>query len=104
MKNTTQTTTPAAAPFTRLSRCLFRLLGSRSDESAKPIKVNIDLCLAQAARRARRYADTALPEALQQAFSVEPLAAGDARLVQALGERGISGSNQPVRDQPLGNA
>ncbi len=82
MKNTTQTTFLASAPFSRLSRWVFRLLGGRPDEPAESIRVNIDLCLAQAVRRAQRYADMALPQALLQAFPVEPLAAGDARLVE----------------------
>lgn len=40
-----------------------------------------DLCLARTAHRARRYTEAALPETLLQAFSAEPLAAGDARFV-----------------------
>lgn len=82
MKNTTQTTFLPVALFSRLSRFVLRLLGVQKDQPVESIKVNIDLCLAQAMRRAQRYADMALPKALLQAFSVEPLTAGEALLVE----------------------
>lgn len=83
MTSTTQATflTPAVKIFSRLYRYISRLLGRQADEQAEPIKVHADLCLAQAARRTRRYAELALPEALLQAFSSEPLAADDARFI-----------------------
>ncbi|MGB5178648.1 MAG: ATP-binding protein [Gammaproteobacteria bacterium] len=83
MTNTAQTNflTTAAATVTRLYRQLSRLPGRQAHEQAEPVKVHADLCLAQTARRTRHYAELALPEALLQAFSTEPLAAGDTRFV-----------------------
>ena len=83
MNNSTQTTflTSLAELFSRQYRRVSRFFGRQSDQQVEPIKVYTDLCLAQAARRANLYASMALPETLLQAFSVEPLAAGDARFV-----------------------
>ena len=83
MANSTHTKflAPLAGAFSRLFRGVSRALGHGSAEQAEPIRVHADLCLAQAARRARREAESGLPETLLQAFSAEPLAAGDARYV-----------------------
>jgi len=83
MTNTTQSKflTAAAATVSRLYQQLSRLLGRQAHEQAEPVRVHADLCLAQAARLDRHYADLALPEALLQAFSSEPLAAGDTRFI-----------------------
>ncbi len=73
--------TPFATAITGLYHRVLGLLGLRSAEHADSIKILTDLCLAQSARRARYYKEKALPEALLQAFTVEPLTAGDARFV-----------------------
>ncbi len=70
-----------AGAFIDLSQRLLLLVGIRSVEHTEAIKALTDLCLAQSARRARHYKEKALPEALLQAFTVEPLAAGDVRFV-----------------------
>ncbi len=72
---------PVAGAFTDLSQRLLQLVGIRSAEHTEDIKLLTDLCLAQSARRERHYKEKALPEALLQAFTVEPLAAGDVRFV-----------------------
>lgn len=51
------------------------------DEQADPVRVSADLCLARAVRRDQQYSERSLPETMLQAFSVEPLAVGDARYV-----------------------
>ncbi|MGB5337464.1 MAG: AAA family ATPase [Gammaproteobacteria bacterium] len=83
MTNMTQNTvlTPVATMLSRLYRGVARLFGRQSNELAEPIRVHADLCLAQAARQAQRYAEMALPDALLQAFTGEPLAAGDVRFI-----------------------
>jgi hypothetical protein len=80
MTDTTKNTFPAAA-FSRLYRGVSRLLGRQADEQAEPVKARVDLCVSRAARRERHYAEMGLPETLLQAFSVEPLVAGDARFI-----------------------
>jgi hypothetical protein len=83
MNNTTQTTffNSVAGALSRQYQRVSRFLGHPSDKQVEPIKVNTDLCLAQAGRRANHYANMALQESLLQAFSAEPLAAGDARFI-----------------------
>ncbi|MGB5605832.1 MAG: hypothetical protein WBN51_04885, partial [Gammaproteobacteria bacterium] len=61
--------TPVATMLSRLYRGVARLFGRQSNELAEPIRVHADLCLAQAARQAQRYAEMALPDALLQAFT-----------------------------------
>ncbi len=82
MTNSTQKTFLAAAAgaFSRPYRAVVRLLGRQSNEQAEAVPVHTDLCLATT-RRLSRDADLALPEALLQACSAEPLAAGDARFI-----------------------
>ena len=72
---------PVTGVFIELYRRVLRFVGIRPAEHAESIKVLTDLCLAQSARRARHYKEKALPEALLQTFTVEPLSAGDARFV-----------------------
>ena len=72
---------PAAATLARLYRGTLRLFGRQTDEQTEPAKLQADLCLALAARPVPGAADTALPEAVLQAFSAEPLTAGDARFI-----------------------
>lgn len=72
---------PLTLASTRLYRRVLRLFGISTIETAESIKILSDLCLAQTARRARHYREKMLPDALLQAFSSEPLVAGDARFV-----------------------
>ena len=73
--------TRVAAAIAGAYRRLLQLLGLGAFEHAESIKILTDLCLAQSARRARHYKEKALPEALLEAFTDAPLAAGDARFV-----------------------
>ena len=72
---------PLTLASTRLYRRVLRLFGISTIETAESIKILSDLCLAQTARRARHYREKMLPDALLQAFTSEPLVAGDARFV-----------------------
>jgi hypothetical protein len=72
---------PVTGVFIELYRRVLRLVNLRPAEHAESIKILTDLCLAQSTRRARHYTEKALPEALLQAFTVEPLMSGDARFV-----------------------
>ena len=67
--------------FARGYRRIVKLFGIDPAEPAESIVILTDLCLAQAARRELHYRQKALPEALLQAFTAEPLAAGDARFI-----------------------
>ncbi|MCW9047265.1 MAG: AAA family ATPase [Gammaproteobacteria bacterium] len=73
--------TPLTLAVTRLYRRVLKLFGISIIETTESIKILSDLCLAQTARRARYYEEKKLPGALLQAFSVEALAAGDARFI-----------------------
>ncbi len=77
----TNTTHPllliAAESFSSLYRRLRQRLGRPSETPGQQITANTDLSRG----RARRSIDGALPVALQQAFSAQPLVAGDPRFV-----------------------
>lgn len=69
------------AAFTRLYGAMLRAVGRKPDEQNQATGEDSDLGLAMPLRRAQCYQESALPAALLQAFSDEPLAAGDSRFV-----------------------
>lgn len=83
MENQTKSSisTTVAGALARSYQRALKLFRLNSGGAAESIKSLTDLCLAQASRREHHYRDNALPEALLKAYTVEPLAAGDARFI-----------------------
>ncbi len=71
----------AISVFPRLYRRAFKLFGRKAAQLAEPINLKTDLCLAQSTQRDQLYSDMALPDNLLQAFTSDPLTAGDMRFI-----------------------